>query len=371
MKRTLAALLALVMLMLSLCACAEKKASVTVGMEKDKKFDSADLDIDSAGMEEAGFAYGDSVDLVFSNGYTLTDVPYFNGYYVRPGEPVMVAYPGFDYVLVAVNYGAFWSAAKLTDECTVEITLNTAGKYKATYEALSQNYSFDRDEYDTDEQFANFRAMKGGNLKENFLYRGASPVDNSRDRAPYTDALLEANNIAAIVDLADSEEDMQSFISAEDFASPYTLSLYEQGKVILLDMGSSFDSDAYKQSVAAGLRFIMQNEGPVYIHCMEGKDRTGFVCALIEALMGASYDEMRADYMQTYANYYGVTEDGTPERYTAVKELYFDAFMEYFCGLEDPEALKTADYTEGAKAYLTAAGMTEEEISALIDFLSK
>ncbi len=371
MKRTLAALLALMMLMLSLCACAEKKTSVTVGMAKDKKFDSANLEINAEGLEEAGFAYGDSVDLVFSNGFTATDVPYYTGYYVRPGEIVMVAYPGFDYIVIAANNRDFWTPNEFTDETTVEITLNTAGKYKATYEALSQTYSFDRERYTSDEQFVNFRAMKGGNLKENFLYRGASPVDSSRGRAPYTDALLEANGVLTVIDLADSEEDMQGYIQAEDFSSAYTKSLYDQGRDILLSMGSNNDSDAYKASVAEGLRFLMQNGGPAYIHCMEGKDRTGFVCALIEALMGASYDEMRVDYMQTYANYFGITEDGTPERYTAIKELYFDAFMEYLYGTDDLETLKTADYTEGAKAYLASAGMTDDEISALIDFLSK
>ena len=43
-------------------------------------------------------------------------------------------------------------------------------------------------------------------------------------------------------------------------------------------------------------------EGPCYIHCTEGKDRTGFVCLLLEALCGANYGELRDDYMTTYAN---------------------------------------------------------------------
>ena len=52
-----------------------------------------------------GFEYGDSVKVVFSNGYTLEDIPYYNGYYVDAGEPLLIAYPGYDYIKAAINYG--------------------------------------------------------------------------------------------------------------------------------------------------------------------------------------------------------------------------------------------------------------------------
>ena len=45
---------------------------------------------------------------------------------------------------------------------------------------------------------------------------------------------------------------------------------------------------------------------------MESKDRTGYVCALLEGLCGASYEEMAADYLTTYANYYQVTSENAP-----------------------------------------------------------
>lgn len=39
-----------------------------------------------------GFNYGDSVDITFSNGFTLKDIPYYNGYYTQNGEELLVAY---------------------------------------------------------------------------------------------------------------------------------------------------------------------------------------------------------------------------------------------------------------------------------------
>ena len=348
--------------------------TLTATISKDPKFDSAVLSLTEKDFSEAGFALGDSFYVEFSNGYTITDVPYYNGYYVKTGDPVIVAYPKNEYVLIAANNRDFWTPAALEDGDTVEITLTATGKYRATYEALGQSYSMDRKDYESDEAFANFRAMSGGNLKENFLYRGASPVDNSRNRAAVADALVAQAGITCIIDLADSKADMEEYIGSEGFSSEYTKSLYEKGRITLLAMGANYDSDEYKESVAEGMRHLLKYGGPAYIHCMEGKDRTGFVCLLIEALMGADYDEMCADYMTTYENYYGITKAETPERYEAVVSLYFDSFMEYLAVTEDTAdtaKLKSADYEKGAKSYLTACGMTDEEIARLVELLSK
>ena len=374
--KLLSLLLVLSMLMPTLAACgsgdaAQSTPTLTASISKDPKFDSAVLSLTADDFSQAGFSFGDSCDVEFSNGYSLTDVPYYNGYYVKTGDPVVVAYPKNEYVLIANNNRDLWTPAELDSSCTVKITRNTAGKYLSTYEALGQSYSTDRSTYESDEAFANFRAMSGGNLKENFIFRGASPVDNSRNRASVADSLLKQNGIQCVLDLADSEIDMEAYLASEDFHSDYTKSLYEQGRVSLLSMSANYDSDAYKASVAQGMRHLLKYGGPAYIHCMEGKDRTGFVCLLLEALVGASYDEMCADYMETYANYYNISKDETPDRYNAVVSLYFDSFMEYLAGTNDAAQLQAADYTDAAKEYLTNCGMTAPEIEQLVTLLSK
>ncbi len=334
-------------------------------ISKDTKFGAAIIDITIEDFNKLGFALGDSCNISFTNGYTLSDVPYFNGYYVKNGEPVIVAYPSNTNVLITLNNVGIWDSAALTEDCTVTITLNASKKYLATQQALGQSYSLLRSEYSSDEEFSNFRALKGGNLKENFIYRGASPVDNSRNRAQYTDGLLEKNAIACVVDLADSESDMGKYLADENFRSEYTKSLYENSNMILLSMGSGYASQTYKESVVTGFMFMLEHKDAAsyYVHCMEGKDRTGFVCALIEALAGATYDEMCADYMQTYENYYKISKDKTPEKYNAIVALYFDSFMECLYKTSDVATLKTADYTLAATQYLLDGGMSEQSVT--------
>lgn len=340
-------------------------------VSKDEKFGAAFLGMNQEEFESIGFRLGDSCDVVFENGYSLYDVPYYNGYYVRNGDPVIVAYPGDPYVRITLNNMGIWDAAGLKEGDGVTVTLSEAGKYSAVQEALGQIYSFDREEYPSDESFANFRSFSAGNLRENFLFRGASPVDNSRKRAPIVNDLIKENGVRFVIDLADSEENMKKYIASDDFKSEYAKELYEDGKIVLLDMGSAYMSAEYKEKVASGFRAALSSDGPIYIHCMEGKDRTGFVCLLIEALAGASYDEMMKDYMTTYDNYFRVSKEETPEKYDAIVNLYFVPFAEFLHGTSDIAVLEKADYTEDAASYLRDGGMTDSEISDFVSLISK
>ncbi len=340
-------------------------------VSRDLKFGAATVALSQEEFESNGFVLGDSCDVTFENGYTLKNVPYYNGYYVKNGAAVIVAYPGMANIAITYNNVGIWNYAELEDGYKVTVTLREPGAYSDIQESLGQQYSFDRSTYDSDEMFCNFRELSGGELKAGRLFRGASPVDNSRGRAPYTDALLENAGIKCLIDLADSEADIAGYMAASDFASDYAAELIGNGQAALLDMGSAYQSELYQKSVAEGMRKLLSSKLPAYIHCMEGKDRTGFVCMLVEALCGASYDEMLADYMQTYANYYRVTKDGAPGKYQAIAELYFDAFVSYLHGTEDVDELRSADYSADATAYLMEGGMTEAEINDLVMLLTE
>lgn len=349
----------------------QSTTEVTSTVSRDVKYNAATVALSQEEFEKAGFKLGDSCDIEFENGYAIKDVPFYNGYYVKNNEPVIVAYPGFSNISITYNNMGIWDEAKLTEEEKVTIRLNEAGKYSAIQDSLGQEYSFVYADYGSSEEFCNFRALTGGNLKKDFLFRGTSPVDNSRGRASYTDKLLKDKGIAVVVDLADSEEDMMGYIADENFDSPYAKELYENGQIILLGMGSAYQSDEYKQKVAVGMKAMLQTQGPVYIHCMEGKDRTGFVCVLVEALAGAGYEELRDDYMKTYENYYSVSKESTPEKYNAIANLYFDAFVSFLHGTDNVEELAHADYVQDAVRYLLEGGMNEMEVEQLREYITK
>ena len=316
-----------------------------------------------------GFEYGDSVTVTFSNGYVMDDIPYYNGYYTQIGEPLLIAYHGDPYIKAAINNGDdLYTVANLTETDTATVTLFERAKYLPIQDARNISYEDIREHFGSDEIFANFRAVKAGDIKENTLYRSASPCDNQHCRAPYTDGLIMKAKVNFILDLADTDARIQAYLADEDFSSPYFLTLYERGDVKPIALNMNFASDGFKEKLADGLTAMAGSEGPYLVHCTEGKDRTGFVCLLLEALCGATYEEIVDDYMITYDNYYGINENEQRERYDVTIEAVLDPMIECVAGADD---FRTCDLSERAEAFLAAAGMSEETISLLKDRLTK
>ena len=389
LKRATAFFMALFILT-GLAACGKTRGEAAVKIEclatiHEPEFGGVYVKIGIEDFNKLGFSYGDSVKLVFSNGYTLEDIPYYNGYYVDAGDPLLIAYPGYDYVKAAINYGAdlweeaglqgvllqagqttsLFALAKLDEHSTASIYLNEKGKYLPVQNARDIHYYDEREKYESDEIFANFRSMEVGNLKPGTVYRSASPCDNQHHRAPYVDRLIEKAGVKCILNLADNEKKIAGYLEAQDFDSPYFRTLYEGGNVIPLALNMNYLSDEFRTKIAEGFRAMTKQEGPYLIHCTEGKDRTGFVCMLVEALAGASYQEIVDDYMLTYDNYYKITEEKDKEKYDVILEKNLIAMLKAVAG--DAEAdLQKEDLSALAKEYLLGLGMTEEEITAFL-----
>ena len=339
----------------------ETVPACTVPITEETEFGNIWLEISIDDFNALGFRYGDSCDLAFSNGETLKGVPYYNGYYCRTNEPLIVSYPGHEFPSFAFDSGdPAWAKLGCAEGDTVTVTRAEAGTYLAVQQSLDMVYSDDRADYPDDVVFANFRELKGGRLKEKAFYRGASPVDDENHRAGTADRLIREAGIRFDLDLSDTEEQAAEY--AETSKPEYFLSLAEAGNVAYLGLGMSYRDAEFYTPLIAGLREMMNHEGPCYIHCVEGKDRTGIVCILLEALAGAGEEEIAADYMETYRNYYGITP-GT-EKYDAVLNIRFYDMYDWFCSLGDGTP------KDGAKAYLALGGMTEAETEQLIRFVT-
>lgn len=239
----------------------------------------------------------------------------------------------------------------------------TRKKIKDAKNKLNLRYSKKREDFESDVVFANFRNVKMGNLKENILYRGASPIDNSFNRAKYADELIKSVNINYDVDLSDNEEKVKKSSGKKEFSSDYFLSLYNNKKVSLLHMTTDERDEKNHKKVVQGLIDMSKNEGPFYVHCIEGKHRTGFFCIVVEALVGATYEEMVDDFMLTFYNYCGITKDNNKEAYDIIKSYYIDEMLRIIAGISDYGVdLSTIDWINTTKNFLKLNGMTEEDL---------
>lgn len=306
-----------------------------------------------------GFEYGDSLNITFSNGYEVLDLPYYSGYYNKAGEPLLVGYHGYKYIDLCITFGdRMWEEGNFKEGDTANIYLNQKAKFLNNQKLMDITYTDNRNDYSSDEVFANFRNVNTSFIKDNILYRGASPIDNKHNRAKYANELMEKANIQYAIDLSDTEEDLKKHFAKDDFKSDYYKTLYDNKKISLSIMSPNYKSEAFTKMVVKVMTDMSKNDGPYYVHCVEGKDRTGFLCMIIEGLAGASYEEIIADYMKTFENYYNVTESNNKAKYDTLKANSIDDMLRYLAGEENKDVdLKDINWANVIGRYLTDNGL--------------
>ncbi|MBP5694694.1 MAG: tyrosine-protein phosphatase, partial [Bacilli bacterium] len=106
------------------------------------------------------------------------------------------------------------------------------------------------------------------------------------------------------------------------------------------------------------------HEGPYMVHCVEGKDRTGFVMMVLETLAGATYNQIIDDYMITYDNYYGINKTKDLNKYNVIKGKNIDVMLSTLIG-DSSVDITTANYANECEEYLRAGGLSASEITQL------
>ena len=326
--------------------------------------------------EDLGLAWADLVTVKFlGQELVLPVVPTYS--YVDSGKPAVILGANEQgnptgYVSLAINMGNFAEtygiAKKMTDEAgnwywvafegvefPIEVSFELYEKegYMAEYLLHDLTRTNNREDYAhlTDAEFANFRKVETTGMGN--LYRSSSPINPEIGRNTYAMAEVEKAGVTVVMNLADNAEEAAAYAG-------YAQSYYAGQKVIFLGLGVDFAAADFQAGLANGLRFFAENPGTYLVHCNEGKDRAGFVSAILECLMGASAEEVVADYMVTYYNYYGV-EPGT-DKYTAIANSNIVKSIQTAFGIED---LYAADLAAEAHEYALELGVTEEQIAAV------
>lgn len=331
-----------------------------LNIEREPHFDGLYIKISIEDFLSKGFNYGDSLNLSFSNGVELKDIPFYSAYYVGHDQPLVVAYQSNPYIDLTFNFtGRVMDRLNLNEKDTVVISLNEAKKNLLIEKTFAQKHSNDRNDYETDESFCNFREITNLNNPKSLIYRSATPCENDYNRAYHVSELCRKYNINYVIDLSNKQEEVDECYKQDDIDNEYWKYLYEQKRVIPLSLDVNYQSEKCAQRLVEILRFIINNDGPYLIHCSEGKDRTGYAAIVIKGILKHSLSEIEYDYMKTYDEYYHITKQTKPESYEAIKELYFDRMAKHVFGND------MNDLYSHTKEYLLKVGMSEEEINQL------
>ena len=236
-------------------------------------------------------------------------------------------------------------------------TQTQAQDKKNFYRELGKKLSKNRQDYIqlTDLEVANFREIHTTGIKRGTLYRSSSPIKTWGNRSYIADKESERVGIKTFINLADNVKDMKG---CKGFQGSY----YSRQKVICMNLSTKYKSKDFRDRLAWGLKLMSKSQPPFLIHCDLGKDRAGFVCALIECLMGASLDEVTRDYLISFYNYFGIQPDSSDYEFIANNEIR--GFLAQAFGVKFEEISKI-NLADGALRYFLSLGLSVEDIEAL------
>jgi protein-tyrosine phosphatase len=163
--------------------------------------------------------------------------------------------------------------------------------------------------------YGGYAVAGGGRVKTKLLWRSAQHGDASAADLAAIDALGLAN----VVDLrGPSEREMKPCKRGPGFAAQLWtypeetagLALHTEAANGVLTTAEAraamirlYEGIAFRGNLVPMLRCYLtvldRAEGPSLVHCVAGKDRTGFAVALVQRLLGVHADDVMTDYLLT------------------------------------------------------------------------
>ena len=251
----------------------------------------------------------------------------------------------------------FWTLSEgLELPIDVTLTLEEKGAYPE-YAGEPLVISTTRSDYPhlTDSEYVNIRMVTTTGFG-NCFYRGSSPIDNKFKRNTLADAALAEIGINVSINLADSKAKAESLTN---FPETY----YSKTSILFNEMGVDYRQESFRNGLKLGYKYIADNEGVYYVHCALGKDRTGIFCAILEALMGASAEEVIEDYMSTFVYFYGLQKGS---KYDKIADTNICSAMEDMleldCSFRD---VPTDQLTQATYRFLLSIGLSDSDIASL------
>ena len=114
----------------------------------------------------------------------------------------------------------------------------------------------------------------------------------------------------------------------------------------------------HKESLIKEIKtFVNPKNFPIYIHCSLGRDRTGTLCFLINALLGVSEMDLYRDYELSMMSKKGKTDGQTAQ---SIVGGAFTTLYNFIKNYKNADSL-----SDGARMYMIDLGITEEEIEAI------
>ena len=328
-------------------------------------------------MNAAGYHIGDLLKVtVGDDQFTVTYVEKYTGIGVMGGFASTTDHWGDSRIRIGYFNVDAWkkTGASVGDKVSLDYAGKDPNMSKIPKYLKGSNRSYDGST--TPEVFCNFRELHGGNLKEGEFYRSVAPF-GIYDSTPLINDIYTKIGIEYIVDLGDDASSIEK--CREAYGNDlYSIQLYDSGNVFAEHLFP--DVNVRPEVMKTAMSAVIESEGKTIVCCYLGKDRTGMTSAMIQALAGSSYEDVKRDYMFSYVYLYGV-EEGS-EEYETLGKMMFDRYF-YLLGhpgIEDQAEDFDWSVIDGYEFDLKSitdhflreqSDMTDEEMQLLMERICK
>ena len=236
---------------------------------------------------------------------------------------------------------------KVNDKNSTEGTFSVEGRRRML--KISDSYSDSHANNCRD--FGGIRTTGGKLLKYGLMFRG---TNLDKVTAAEKSILVDELGIKLDVDLRESGVGKDTSPIGVDISN-------QRYQATINDLS---DTKKMKITITDILTYVSQGK-PVYIHCKIGSDRTGYVCMLLQALLGAPLSECDIDYELT--SFAGGVTSGSRTRNTSLNAEFRKKFITNTSYSEDQVPQSVEDYVintlgisrELVNSYRKAMGVTE------------
>lgn len=327
------------------------------------------LDISGKDMERIGADFGS--DVYIDSGdkrYVAIYAKDFNGI---PVGSLFLNYSSYeDQMTVAIYDGVIQNETDMDEGQKLKISVKGQNKYYPDIPHYLEGYTNERSDYPSDQVYGNYRMVDAGSIDEDSLYRSASPWVAPGGRNVYCDEFIRDIEADVLFSLDRDDDEVAELVKKQP--DLYASSMARDGNVFGFKLSPAIFSNP--EDIRVVLEKYMEVDGKLVLSCAFGKDRTGIYCSIFEALAGATYEEIRQEFMISICNYYFI-EEGSKE-YDTVANIYIDRVLYIFAHPEVIDHFLEVDWEnidyqpfDAEKAYtdylIGEVGLSQEFVDAL------
>ncbi len=196
-------------------------------------------------------------------------------------------------------------------------------------------------------------AFFSNDVKQGLIFRSANLDGLTKSGKA---AAKHRYNVKTEIDLRRGGEGTAGTYSPVKGANYYNYSgaFYVRTEASLLD-------PVYQKNVADTISvFANKDNYPILFHCFAGRDRTGTIAVLLQALLGANYKDIKTDYEISFLTSTGCMDGALPE----IMIPQFNSLMDYLINYSDKSL------SENTEKFLIDIGVSKSDLNSIKSIMS-